>query len=162
MRLWSLHPKHLDTAGLVALWREGLLAQAVLRGRTRGYRAHPQLVRFRECRFPIAAIATYLAEVEREAARRGYRFDASLIARRRTTRTLPVTEGQLRCEWAHLKKKLRRRAPAAHRALLAEACTPHPLFVVVPGPVSAWERSARRPARRPFSASSGTRPQTGC
>ncbi|HEU5178767.1 MAG TPA: pyrimidine dimer DNA glycosylase/endonuclease V, partial [Burkholderiales bacterium] len=32
MRLWSLHPKYLDARGLVALWREALLAQAVLRG----------------------------------------------------------------------------------------------------------------------------------
>jgi hypothetical protein len=29
-RIWSLHPKYLDARGLVALWREGLLAQAVL------------------------------------------------------------------------------------------------------------------------------------
>lgn len=36
MRLWSLHPNCLDAQGLVALWREALLAQAVLRGQTRG------------------------------------------------------------------------------------------------------------------------------
>jgi len=30
MRLWSLHPRYLDAKGLVALWREGLLAQKVL------------------------------------------------------------------------------------------------------------------------------------
>jgi hypothetical protein len=34
MRLWSLHPKHLDRQGLLAVWREGLLAQEVLRGET--------------------------------------------------------------------------------------------------------------------------------
>ena len=27
MRLWTLHPKYLDAKGLVALWREALLAQ---------------------------------------------------------------------------------------------------------------------------------------
>lgn len=43
MRLWSLHPQYLDAKGLVALWREGLLAQAVLAGQTRGYKRHPQL-----------------------------------------------------------------------------------------------------------------------
>ena len=48
MRLWTLHPRYLDARGLVALWREALLAQKVLRGKTRGYRAHPQLQRFRE------------------------------------------------------------------------------------------------------------------
>ena len=41
MRLWTLHPQYLDPRGLVALWREALLAQKVLLGRTRGYRAHP-------------------------------------------------------------------------------------------------------------------------
>ena len=37
MRLWTLHPKYLDPQGLVALWREALLARAVLQGKTRGY-----------------------------------------------------------------------------------------------------------------------------
>jgi hypothetical protein len=31
MRIWSLHPKYLDSKGLVALWRESLLAKNVLR-----------------------------------------------------------------------------------------------------------------------------------
>jgi hypothetical protein len=43
MRLWSLHPCHLDAKGLVALWREGLLAQKVQACETNGYRNHPQL-----------------------------------------------------------------------------------------------------------------------
>ena len=46
MRLWSVHPRYLDTAGLTACWREALLAQKVLTGATRGYRRHPQLERF--------------------------------------------------------------------------------------------------------------------
>ena len=46
MRLWSLHPKYLDSKGLVAVWREGLLALEVLKGNTKGYRSHPQLTRF--------------------------------------------------------------------------------------------------------------------
>ena len=32
MRLWSLSPRYLDVKGLVAVWREGLLADAVLLG----------------------------------------------------------------------------------------------------------------------------------
>ncbi|WP_338140756.1 pyrimidine dimer DNA glycosylase/endonuclease V [Candidatus Nitrotoga sp. 1052] len=28
MRLWTLHPCYLDSRGLVALWREALLAQS--------------------------------------------------------------------------------------------------------------------------------------
>ena len=53
MRLWSLDPAHLDRQGLVACWREALLAQAVLAGRTRGYRHHPQLERFRVVPGPV-------------------------------------------------------------------------------------------------------------
>jgi hypothetical protein len=64
MRLWTLHPKYLDAQGLVALWREGLLAQKVLRGRTRGYRHHPQLARFRAQADPVASIARYLRAVQ--------------------------------------------------------------------------------------------------
>jgi hypothetical protein len=67
MRLWSLHPKYLDARGLVALWREGLLAQAVLRGRTNGYVHHPQLERFRAESSPLGAIADYLRGVHGEA-----------------------------------------------------------------------------------------------
>lgn len=47
MRIWSLHPQYLDRQGLTAGWREGLLAQKVLTGTTKGYRNHPQLRRFR-------------------------------------------------------------------------------------------------------------------
>ena len=48
MRLWSLHPSYLDSAGLVALWQEGLLARKVLSSQTKGYIHHPQLHRFRK------------------------------------------------------------------------------------------------------------------
>ena len=56
MRIWSVHPSQLDRAGLVACWRETLLAQAVLSGRTQGYQNHPQLVRFRATAEPLAAV----------------------------------------------------------------------------------------------------------
>jgi hypothetical protein len=141
MRLWTLHPRHLDAAGLVALWREALLAQAVLRGRTRGYRRHPQLDRFRAAGRPLAAIATYLDAVRAEADRRGYEFDASRVGRARTSERIVATSGQLLHERAHLARKLRRRAPAAGRELAKAArVRPHPLFRVVPGPVEPWER----------------------
>ena len=74
MRLWSLHPRYLDAKGLVALWREALLAQKVLQGNTKGYRNHPQLSRFKQQIDPLAAVAAYLCEVQREAARRGYHY----------------------------------------------------------------------------------------
>ncbi len=95
MRLWSLHPRYLDPQGLVALWREALLAQAVIRGETRGYRHHPQLARFLETDSPKKAIAAYLREVHAEAARRGYAFDAKRIGRGGPVEPLAVTRGQL-------------------------------------------------------------------
>jgi hypothetical protein len=107
MRLWSLHPKYLDPQGLVALWREALLAQAVLQGKTKGYKHHPQLKRFQESPAPRAYIATYLRLVHAEATLRGYRFDASKIGRSSAAGHPPlkVTRGQLKYEWAHLNKK---------------------------------------------------------
>jgi hypothetical protein len=148
MRLWSLHPAYLDAKGLVALWREALLAQAVLGGKTQGYRHHPQLERFRATRSPLGAIAAYLREVRREALRRGYRFDAAKIARARTRERIAVSRGQLSFERRHLAAKLRKREPA-RLAALARAGTPraHPLFRVIAGGVAPWERKAR-PVRR--------------
>ena len=92
MRLWSLHPSLLDQKGLVALWREALLAQKVLQGKTKGYRYHPQLQRFRQSKTPLTTISAYLWAVHDEASRRGYSFDSSKIARKRTPRTLTVSQ----------------------------------------------------------------------
>lgn len=142
MRLWTLHPKYLDARGLVALWREGLLAQKVLRGRTRGYRAHPQLERFKAQPDPVASIARYLRAVEEEAARRGYRFTKSKIARRNGARAIAETHGQLRHEWEHLQRKLKARAPEQHRRWAGvRRPQPHPMFTLVRGPVREWERA---------------------
>jgi hypothetical protein len=141
MRIWSLHPKHLDARGLVALWRETLLAQKVLLGRTRGYRNHPQLTRFRGRPDPVAAVAAYLHPVAEEAAARGYRFDSTKIHAAADFTAIPVTDGQVRFEWDHLLAKLRARSPddfARQCAVGAPAL--HPLFGLVPGPIEAWER----------------------
>jgi hypothetical protein len=141
VRLWSLHPRYLDARGLVALWREALLAQAVLRGRTKGYRHHPQLGRFRAQRDPAAAIGGYLRTVSDEAAARGYRFDRSKISRAGKGIRMRTTRGQLAYEFRHLLGKLRLRDPARHRSLRAiERIVPNPLFTAVPGPVEPWER----------------------
>jgi hypothetical protein len=149
MRLWSLHPRYLDSRGLVALWREGLLAQAVLAGRTRGYRHHPQLLRFRIRARPRAAIAAYLQAVHAQAEARGYRFDAGKLGRTRDRAPLTVTRGQLELEWAHLLAKLARRDPQRHARLAGlRRPRPHPLFRVVPGRVEPWEKAPRGPAPR--------------
>jgi hypothetical protein len=140
MRLWSLHPAYLDVKGLLALWREGLLAQKVLLGETKGYRNHPQLGRFRGCPNPVGAIASYLRVVVDEAERRGYHFNRSKIINRRFRGTLPVTQGQLAYELNHLRHKLKSRAPERHQQMVAlDAPAPHPLFRTVPGEVAGWE-----------------------
>jgi len=141
MRLWTLHPRYLDAKGLVAAWREALLAQKVLRGRTRGYRHHPQLARFQAHPRPGAAIAAFLAGLAAEARRRGYRFDASKIGRRRLRGRIAETRGQLLHEWRHLRAKLRRRAPDVYRRV-RPITRPgaHPLFRIVPGGVREWEK----------------------
>jgi hypothetical protein len=138
MRLWSLHPRHLDARGLVALWREGLLARAVLRGRTRGYRHHPQLDRFRRLPDPVRALDAYLSRVLDEARARGYRFDAGKIRRRPRGAPIPVTSGQVRHEWRHLRRKILARTGRPPRGPVAV----HPSFRVVRGPVEPWERPA--------------------
>jgi hypothetical protein len=140
MRLWSLHPSHLDAKGLVALWREGLLAQKVLRGLTRGYKHHPQLERFRAHPRPVAAIATYLAAVSAEAVRRGYSFDATKLAAARTRDRIPVTRGQLAYERGHLLRKLKARSPKDHAVQRGARLSPHPLFRATAGGVAGWER----------------------
>ena len=142
MRLWTLHPRYLDAQGLVAAWREALLAQKVLAGGTVGYRNHPQLIRFREQAEPCAAIASFLAGLADEAQQRGYNFDAAKIAPQRFSGQIAETSGQLLHEWSHLQAKLRARAPqVAERWQHISAPEPHPLFCIVPGAVREWEKS---------------------
>jgi hypothetical protein len=140
MRLWSLHPCYLDTKGLVALWREGLLAQKVLAGATKGYRHHPQLSRFRDQADAQGAIAAYLREVQCEAVRRGYHFNATKIGRCAEGVSIPVTRGQMDYELAHLRTKLALRDPAVLQRIAAtKEPEPHPLFKVVLGDIEPWE-----------------------
>lgn len=144
MRLWTLHPKYLDPKGLVALWREGLLARAVLRNETTGYRHHPQLQRFQSHCAPRTAINAYLAAVWLEAEGRGYSFDATKVGPVRGTIILTATRGQLAYEWRHLLDKLERRNPDLHRRWAGtRSPEPHPLFRLVAGSVETWERAQR-------------------
>ncbi len=141
MRLWSLHPKYLDSQGLVALWREALLAKAVLRGETRGYRGHPQLERFKNHATPRAALSRYLQGIYAEAAARGYAFDKSKIEAAAEQATLVVTSGQLDYEWTHLMNKLKARNLVLYEKW-QETTTrePHPMFEVRVGEIEPWER----------------------
>jgi hypothetical protein len=142
MRLWSIHPKYLDTKGLIALWRESLLAQKILEGSTRQYRNHPQLTRFHSALYPLSAIRTYLIHVASEARNRGYNFNEKKIGPVLKTARLPVTSGQIEYEKRHLLNKLKKRDPNQYQNLtLHKKIDPHPLFTVIPGPVEPWEKT---------------------
>jgi hypothetical protein len=142
MRLWTLHPSYLDSPGLTAAWREGLLAKAVLNGRTVGYQHHPQLARFRAARDPHAAIETYLAGLCLESERRGFHFDKRKLAHHREHVRLRATRGQLMHEWRHLLNKLRQRSPEQYAAWVKiRLPDAHPMFRIVAGPVADWEKS---------------------
>jgi Pyrimidine dimer DNA glycosylase len=140
MRLWSIHPCYLDTKGLVALWREGLLAQNVLLGNTRGYRNHPQLTRFRGTDNPVGAIASYLRPVANEADKRGYNFNRSKITDEVFNDKIPVTSGQIEYEFRHLLGKLEKRNPALYEQLrMVKEIELHPLLLRIKGNVEDWE-----------------------
>jgi len=151
MRLWTVHPRYLDRQGLLALWRESLLAQAVLLGRTKGYIHHPQLTRFRGQPSPVASISTYLEAVHNESVRRGYHFDQIKIQPHSIPKRIPETHGQLLYEWEHLKSKLSGRSPECFLEIryITEP-EPHPLFEIIPGGVRDWEKRTEEPAAPPY------------
>ncbi len=141
MRLWSIHPKYLDVKGLLAVWREGLLARRVLEGRIKGYRSHPQLERFKKSGDPILYINAYLYQIFLEAERRGYSFDESKIKVVEVSELLPVTEKQVEYEFRHLLNKLKRRAEDKYEELKdCERIEVNPIFKIIPGGVEPWER----------------------
>lgn len=155
MRLWTISPAYLDAKGLLAAWREGLLALKVLKGLTRGYRNHPQLCRFREGATPVPSLLAYLSALAEEADRRGYRFDRSRFAANGATGTdlggkaaaIPVTLAQIEYEGALLLRKLREREPDRTKPLEEALGTQpgpgialNPVFYPVPGEIAEWER----------------------
>jgi hypothetical protein len=143
VRLWSIHPQYLDSKGLVGLWREALLARAVLNDKTAGYQHHPQLIRFRAQFDPIAAINAYLQPVFDEACRRSFHFNASKIVPGNYDSHIPVTEGQLAFEFAHFRNKMALRDSERYRQILSiSRPEPHPIFNVVPGQIEFWEKGS--------------------
>jgi hypothetical protein len=142
MRLWSIHPQYLDTKGLVALWREALLARAVLANPSSGYQHHPQLTRFRAQSDPVASVNAYLYPVFEEACKRNFQFDSRKLNPNDYESILTVTEGQLFYEFGHLRNKLARRDPERYRqSLITRLPEPHPIFTVIPGEVEFWEKT---------------------
>ena len=140
MRIWSIHPKYLDTKGLVALWREALLAKNVLMGNTKGYKEHPQLKRFKKSDNPLNSINLYLATVYQESLMRGYHFNKDKFNIPPELFALTVTCGQIEYETEHLLKKLNKRDTERFNRLLHETnIEPHPLFKIIDGEVEEWE-----------------------
>jgi hypothetical protein len=142
MRLWSLSPTYLDRLGLVALWREGLLAQSVITGKTEGYKHHPQLIRFQSQKDPLRAIGDYLSHVADEGDRRGYLFRREKILHQKGWHPIPVTQGQLSYEFSHLLHKLQARDPERYQQLKSiQTPQAHPSFEIVPGKIAPWEKT---------------------
>jgi len=142
LRLWSIHPKYLDAAGLVALWRESLLAQKILREPTKGYRNHPQLRRFRMHPCPQRAMAGYLKGIWQESRRRGYNFDEKKIGVKDTAVKVPVTRGQLRYEFDWLLDKLKKRDGDRYNKLRSvKRIESNSAFEIIEGGIEEWEKT---------------------
>lgn len=141
MRIWSINPSYLDTKGLVAVWREGLLALHVLSGKTKGYTKHPQLQRFQEHPTPLEAITHYLHYIANEADNRGYSFDRKKLLPMQDVTKITVTHRQLEYEINHLKEKLKNRDLQRFISLGKETVfAVHPLFELIEGPIANWEK----------------------
>ncbi len=151
MRLWSIHPMYLDGKGLVALWREGLLAKKVLEGNTIGYKNHPQLIRFKSFKEPLTAINSYLYYVYLEAEKRGYAFDKSKLELQKLIKeVIPVTKGQVEYEFRHLCEKLKVRCKkhyVLYCKIKKEEIMLNPLFMLVFGDIESWERNKSKKAK---------------
>jgi hypothetical protein len=142
MRIWSVHPKYLDTKGLVALWRETLLAKHVLEGNTKGYRNHPQLSRFRSAENPINSINLYLSIVYNEAIKREFNFDKNKISWNFYPVKINVTKEQMKFETTHLLNKLKIRDKKKYNELSeTELLDPNPVFCLIDGEIEEWEKT---------------------
>jgi len=147
LRLWSIHPRYLDSKGLGGAWREGLLAQMVLLGRTNSWKNHPQLIRFQNHKKPIYAIGFFLLKLWEEARKRGYNYNISKIIKlAKKVKPIEVTKGQILFEFNNLKERLKRRSQVKFKEIqnlekLEIYPKPHPLFIVIDGEVEPWEKS---------------------
>jgi Pyrimidine dimer DNA glycosylase len=141
MRIWSLHPKYLDSKGLVALWRESLLAKQVLEGNTKGYKNHPQLNRFKNSGNKVDCINQYLAAVYENSVERGFNFNKNKINPDFMPTRLTVTDKQIKFEMKHLLMKLKTRDPEQFQKLSRKRkINAHPLFRIIDGEIEPWEK----------------------
>lgn len=144
MRLWTIHPKYLDTKGLLAVWREALLAQKVLGNKTKGYRNHPQLRRFKGSTDAVGAIAGYLRGIHSEAVDRGYLFSEDKINPIEFSGRIACTRGQLLFEWRHFREKVKLRDVKGFKEIeIIKEPEAHPIFLIVEGEKEDWEITRR-------------------
>lgn len=141
MRLWSLHPKYLDRAGLLACWREWLLAKKVLEGNTIWYKNHPQLDRFKKLENPLNWINSYLTRIYLEALNRNYKFSESKIEIIHKIWIIEVNDWQVEFEKKHLLKKLEIRDLKRFSNLsLLDKVEINPIFKIIKWWIETWER----------------------
>ncbi len=141
MRIWSIHPKYLDQKGLVALWREALLAKNVLLKKTKGYTNHPQLIRFKNSKNPNLSINTYLHYIYKESLERGYHFDCQKIGDIDESIEIQITNKQIEYEFKHLLKKLKVRDIKKYEIVKKEkVLKTHPIFKIKKGEIENWEK----------------------
>ncbi len=141
MRLWSLNPKYLDRQGLLAVWREALLAKKVLEKKTKGYKNHPQLNRFKDSKQTLILIDSYLYGIYLEAGKRGYSFSVDKITNLKIlNKKIKVNSGQVDYEFLHLLRKLKIRDHKKYLELKnVKRPEVHFLFTVIPGEIEKWE-----------------------
>jgi hypothetical protein len=127
--------------GIVAFWREGLLARKVLQHQTKGYNNHPQPDRFNAHLQPAVAIECYLRYIYEEAVRGGFHFDVDKIDLKQQCTKIPLKKGQLEYELSHLKTKLKLRDPTRYKNMLAvKKPMVHLLFKIIMGGIESWEK----------------------
>ena len=142
MRLWSIHPKYLDAKGLVAVWREGLLARKVLEGKTEGYKNHPQLIRFSNSKNASESINQYLYGIYEESLIRKYHFDKSKLYESGSQRAeISVNIKQIEYEIELLKSKLKARDFTKYNEIKnIKIIELHPIFKRTFGDIETWEK----------------------
>ncbi len=144
MRIWSTHPEYLDSKGLIALWRESLLAKNVLAGLTKGYKNHPQLIRFKK-KNPLKSINTYIYYIYLESLKRNYSFNKAKFQLIDEDIKIEVNDKQVEYEFKHLLKKLKGRDFEMYKKVKTEKkIKAHPMFVVKKGEIEDWERVKMR------------------
>ena len=150
MRLWSIHPKYLDSKRLTAQWREALLCRKVLEGKTKGYKSHPQFLRAKNHSQPFYFINYFLYTIWQEATNRGYNYDKSKLIMELSEKyqcpfeSIEVTTGQLEYEYHHMQLKageFSSQYVINEEAFMNEGfIEPNPCFVSIPGDIQSFEK----------------------